>query len=1019
MNQIELHKKIKEFLLKDPNAVKKEELSGLIEKDNQDAWDYLFSNADENWLEWFWENGFLNKFKEKSEDPTRFGGVRIPELNYLTKVYEKDAKGVVDIMFDDSVATSKDNFNPGTMSQFLWICGKLPADQLKRMIPKIKEQNWVEQMGVFNSFGFEYEEMFETLNKAKDYENVLNLAEVVLSVRSKKEAEKDGYGGISTDKVFYFNDFSYIKVFEYLANIDDEYYKEQALALSVNALIKIANLGKNEDKSENVFSKQDMYPLYDVDLFSLKLGDKEHLSHKDNVRQLVALVKELSESTIGSFDTDPFKAKEFYDKYFASLPDSQSMWKLRLYVMSLYPEYFKEELKKEFFRLFDVIDKEISYYDILSGAEYEKTLQRGFLICLSPEEQKDYLKKVVGYFKKLDDNKKNENENWHKKYGSRILTVLKEYIEKDDDLKKIMENARKEGFEYIEKYKPEPSIKFDGYVRAIVPQSPFSEEELEKKEVSEIAENLKDKWSPEKLKEDYGSLSDYHHPINAEGLGANLKKDISKRLQDYVNNSESFFDREKLDPHYTYFFLRGIEETIKNDREGTKKIKWDNLINFCVSVSESGRNKPFEKRVKEESGFDDWLAGWEAVHTGIVDVLQKLFDGEPVVDFAKYREKLLPILDYLLTNSDPVPEDERLKTAKIQIGGYKEDRLVGDPFSIAINSVRGRAFQLLVIFVYKDGDKLSDEIKNIYKNLLERENTRAIMFMFGHYFATFYFRDEKWIKEVILPIIYNKEDQDEYLYLAFWEGLLANNLYGKMFFDSAIQKMYEKGIDLKDTKYKNQKHFREVDEGLATHFALAYMFFNDKFGLKHPLFVKFWNKDIKKRVNFTKFVGSMFIAGRNQDADELIKQSKGKKTLKDLWDYILNNCDDKEVFEKMGMWVSLKKDIFESKELAEKVRKTLEKSNGYLDWEIGLNEVIEELAKESPENTLEIAKLYLSDIAKSGRQKSPFRIEVGWFDAIKILYENKKTKEETITLIDELIKTGGHRFWELEKIINI
>src|SRR3989344_3600867 len=108
MNQIELHKKIDGLLARDPVEAKREDVSALTSA-NPDARQYFYTKADERWLDWLWENGFLDVIKQKAEDPTRYG-YRTPEVNYLVKVAEKEPKKVVDIML--AVPISTENFNP-------------------------------------------------------------------------------------------------------------------------------------------------------------------------------------------------------------------------------------------------------------------------------------------------------------------------------------------------------------------------------------------------------------------------------------------------------------------------------------------------------------------------------------------------------------------------------------------------------------------------------------------------------------------------------------------------------------------------------------------------------------------------------------------------------------------------------------------------------------------------------------------------------------------------------------------
>lgn len=39
---------------------------------NPDSYHYFFAKADERWLGWLWDNGFLDAVKQKAENPTRY-----------------------------------------------------------------------------------------------------------------------------------------------------------------------------------------------------------------------------------------------------------------------------------------------------------------------------------------------------------------------------------------------------------------------------------------------------------------------------------------------------------------------------------------------------------------------------------------------------------------------------------------------------------------------------------------------------------------------------------------------------------------------------------------------------------------------------------------------------------------------------------------------------------------------------------------------------------------------------------
>ena len=95
--------------------------------------------------------------------------------------------------------------NPEVIDQFLRICIELPPKQLTRIVPKIRQENWVKLMAAYNEWGFEYKKMLRTLADAKDYKSILVLAEAVLSVRTGEESGQTSRCFLS-DNPFYFRD---------------------------------------------------------------------------------------------------------------------------------------------------------------------------------------------------------------------------------------------------------------------------------------------------------------------------------------------------------------------------------------------------------------------------------------------------------------------------------------------------------------------------------------------------------------------------------------------------------------------------------------------------------------------------------------------------------------------------------------------------------------------------------------------------------------------------------------------
>ncbi len=1009
MRQLEIHKRIDEFLQGDSSKALSSNLTTLI-SNNFDARQYFYSVADEKWLDWLWENGFLNLLKEAPDTSDSYG-YRTPEISYLVKVAEKAPEKVTGIILSDDLATTADKFRPELIDQILRICEVLPQPQLAQVVPKIHQQKWTQLMEKYNRWGFEYEKIFEVLVEAKDYKTLLMLADSVLAIRPKEESENKDFRYGSTNP-FYFNELSHTKVFEFLANAPAEAL-EETLALVSDIIRKIVVLGGDAEDDE-VFPIHDSFYLFDVDFFELELDSKKPLSYRDDVRELMAVIKTLVDRLIGGNCANQTLVRRYYDQYIQSLPNSRAMWRFRLYALSLCPEAFANELRTAYFRLFEVE----KYHEIMSDTEYEKALEKGFH-TLSVEDKDLYVNQVIEYFTRKE--KENPDQNWHMRHGSELFTMIEKHL---TDAQK--DKAVSAGFTFINNYEPMPSV---GQVSSgmVHTRGPITQDEYDALSLADIAKKLRSEWSPKQLHETYKN-DDFLNPRNAEGAGDLIRNGVAKRLQDYVNNAGLFFERDILDHHYTYSYFRGIEEAIKNNRPLAQSINWSPLIATCLVITKSGTETSFKIGRREREAGDAWLAGWDSVHSSVGDVIQGLLkeeNGTLPIDFVTHRNALLEIISYLLTYQDPIPADEELETATSKTSSGGEPQQVTDPFTMAINSARGRAFQAFVYFIYPDGKRfdkdaevrIADDVKRVYERTLDSENTRAIMFMFGHYLPQFYFRDTAWT-QTMLPKIFPNAPEKYHLYLAAWEGFLANNLYREMFTDPFLAELYLRGVG--DTQIeKTRRYFREPDEGIATHVALAFIHYEDA-RFEHPLFKLFWGKgSLEQRKEFVSFIGRSIVSGDNAQINEHLKNNPSvKDLLKTFWDWVLDTQNEPELFEEFGFWSNLKKGLFEPAWLAERIRKTLEKTEGVFDWDYGLSQISVELSLGAPEDMLKITKLFFVDGGiKAGHQRRPYYVDREWFDVFKNLLQNPTTKAGTIDLIDELVREGGSPFWGLKKLI--
>lgn len=974
----------------------RDELYALIHV-NLNARRYFYTKADEGWLDWLWQHGFLDVIKEKTEGNYEYTP---PELTYLVRMAEKCPAKVVDIMLDVPLSTDPfDMLNRDVMYSFLRICSTLPADQLARVVDKICHERWVPLIGVESnqSYHLDYEKMFQTLAAAEEYKSVIVLAEAVLAVRTREEM-KQMIRYHYSDNPFYFDKLSHTKVFDCLVRVDTA-YEEQAFALTTKVMTK-------------VFEIFGFFPLPAVNFCTLELGQDHILLSKNNVKELTATFKVLATRLIKQKCAKEAEFKDvrrIYEAYIDVLPNGREMWRLRLYICSLCPQIFQAELKDAFFRLF-----ETERSDYLAYFEYLHALREGFSV-LSADDKHDFVKRIIEKFSQQPKDRE---------YGSRILSRILSYLDEKPALK---EQVKKAGF-ILGPTEPQPAIREveGGWV---VARGPLTQEEFAQLPIADIAKNLCNAWSPAQLRVQNTS-DDFLHPLNAEGVGNLLKKDMRARLQEYVAHAAHFFDRERLDPHYTYAYLWGILETILQHRALVLTVDWDRVIALCSTIKESGKTYPFEPETRKLHRSDFWLANWDTIHSAMSDLLQELLtekDGQVLVDFGKHRNQIFSIIQYLLSHPEPSPADEQVETTKHKRKSHGDaDYRVINPFDMAISTVRGKAFEAFVWFVEQDGKrfnpedqvKIATDVKALYEDILRRENTRALMFLFGRYLPSFYAPDREWIRK-ILPVLFPQEMAKSYLYTAAWEGYLSNNtLYTDVFYDHAIQPLYQRGLALTEDDYPpQQEHFREPDEGIAEHLALAFMY--DQDGLDHPLFIAFWENDNSKRhVHFVDFLGNQFIF-RSRASEHLARRPERKKWLRDFWDWLLEKHENPETFRQFSHWVDLEKEIFEPAWLAERIRKTLEKTNGIFDndWRHKLNNTKTnvQLAQVAPQDTLEIARLHLLEGEVRNDNWSLHGDE--WDDALEILYATTETRAKTAVLINALVQEGGRPFWHLAKII--
>ena len=396
------------------------------------------------------------------------------------------------------------------IERFVSICRELPADQIRRVVPKLRDEAWPRLVAQFN-LAFAYQHIFSKLRIVGDYASTLILAEAVLAVRPRDETRS----GLWFDP-FYLKDLEYTNVFESVASID-EAHAETALALVTKTLGRVVGLGKAATYPP--FAINEPFSLFNTNFFKIDLAKGEPSSPRDNIEDLAALVVLFLQRTIGHLCGNVTEARRIYEKYVAPLPDSRSMWCIKLVAISLCPQVFLPEIKEATFQIFGYEEPWL----LTAGAEYHRLLKAGFS-KLSPTERGDYFARVLARFAADGVEPQIKNRGW------KLLSGI--YADLSEDERRHACGAFGKPLDPALLPRPAVERAKGGWVS---PKGLVTLEDFSAIPVIDILEKLRDDWSPARLREQ-DTTQDFLNPLNAEGMGRLLRADFPRRAQAYLKS---------------------------------------------------------------------------------------------------------------------------------------------------------------------------------------------------------------------------------------------------------------------------------------------------------------------------------------------------------------------------------------------------------------------------------------------------------------------------------------------------
>jgi len=643
-----------------------------------------------------------------------------------------------------------------------------------------------------------------------------------------------------------------------------------------------------------------------------------------DVKNLAVTLLSSSLETIGKKDGEILKkCYKLLSKY-----DPLIFRRIEFHLMRIFPDLLKSEIQKVLSQkeIFEDVHMWHEYYHLLREQylNFPKNLKEDILKWI---EEGPNLEKYASWFKKetgklpTKEQKETRKANWQIRYLSSIKDdVPPEWKEKWKELTaKHGEPGRPDFHFYVE----------TGWVG---PKSPLKKEEVEKMSSHKLM-NLLEKWEPPK---------DIFAP-SREGLGIQLRELVSKSPSDFTGICPQF---KNFHPVYVYHLIDGFREAIKKGNA----FDWEPVIMLCKEILTV--TEPPETPDDEDRDYD-----WKNAKRVIAELFWEGLSSDKASPSFEFRELIFEIIKILLQDDEPSPAYEE------KYGGENMD-----PFTLSINTIRGRAMHVLVRYALwcarrlnlsEKEERMVPEVKEQLEKMLnpEFEPTMTIRSVFGEILPNLFYLNKKWA-EKNLSSIFPEEAEYRALWRAAWEAYVT---YSRFFNDvyGAMQNQYKNAVN----RLESPKISVKAKEGLSEHLMIAYLR-----GLKdlgdESLIKSFFEKaapEVRGRAIW-------FIGRELEHLSEWKMEKKEKeafiKRVIDLWEWRMEEAEKadsqakrKFVHELCGLGMWFINNPFNKTWSITQLVKTLELTEGKIELEIDIIENLQSYAEEHYSDVLKALNL--------------------------------------------------------------
>lgn len=415
------------------------------------------------------------------------------------------------------------------------------------------------------------------------------------------------------------------------------------------------------------------------------------------------------------------------------------------------------------------------------------------------------------------------------------------------------------------------------------PTSPKTADDLIQMGPEEVLAFLRD-WSP----------TPGPYESTPEGLGRILADVIGRDPAGYVGIVDGF---RAVDPTFVRFFFSGLETAVKDSRA----FAWAGVLSLAEWVVVQPREIAGRQKALMEAD-----PSWQWTRGAIASLLELGLQERTTELEYEHRDVLWKIIAPLTDDPDPTMDHEA------KYGGKNMD-----PPTMAINTVRGKAFNALLgyaLWVRRHLDRpeqrsplsfdVMPEVRQVLDDHLdlEREPTLTIRSVYGRHFPWLHLLDRVWAQAAVERIFPSDQEQVAYFNAAWDAYLMFCPAYDDVL--PVLRAQYAQAVARVGHYDREAKRRRDPQQHLGQHLMTYY--WRGRIALDDALLVEFFRlAPDEVRGGALEYAGRSLVNWPEHVEERILRR------LRELWEWRLraaqesgNMAKHRQELAKFGWWFS-------------------------------------------------------------------------------------------------------------------